>query len=186
MVVASRKRIVLNLGAGHAPFPLPDIYPSDGWREIRVDADPSAMADVQADLERLPFEDGSADAIVCMGVLEHFPEPSIPKVLGEMHRVLCEAGELKLLVPDLMAICRVVATGNLTNTLVESPSGPVRALDMLYGFSPMLAEHPLWSHRTGFTWGTLATVLSQCGFAGRVFTEADKAPFMLLADVFKK
>lgn len=180
------RRVVLNLGAGHAPFPIPDVYPPEEWEEVRVDADPDAVADVRADLTDLPFEDGFADAIVCVGVLEHFVEPQVPLVLAEMWRVLVLGGELKLLVPDLVAVAQAVVDGRLLDPLIESPSGNIRALDILYGFSPMLAEHPLWGHRTGFTSDSLAATLGSVGFGGSVFTDPTLAPFMLMADVAKQ
>ncbi|MCI0455964.1 MAG: class I SAM-dependent methyltransferase [Gemmataceae bacterium] len=50
---------------------------------------------VAADLTRLPYADGSFDAIVCGWVLEHLPEPRMG--LSELARVLRPGGKLLLL-----------------------------------------------------------------------------------------
>lgn len=175
-------RIVLNLGCGVAPLGIPECFSDPDWQEIRVDADPTANPDVVSDLRALPFEDSYADAIVCMGVLEHIEEPSLSTVLGEMRRVLKLGGEMKLLVPDLQQIAVEIANGRLTEPLFDTSAGPIRALDMVYGFMPMMAEHPLWGHRMGFTPDSLAGWLGGHGFAGSV-NHSDAAPYMLVADV---
>lgn len=175
------RSVVLNLGCGSAPG-LPDLFPDDQWEEIRVDADPAANPDVIADMRALPFDDGYANAIICMGVLEHIEESSLASVLDEMRRVLRDGGELKLLVPDLQAIAVEIANGRLTDTLFETDAGPIRALDMIYGFSPLMADHPLWGHRMGFTGDTLAQWLGAAGFQGTI-AKPEAAPYMLTADV---
>ena len=121
-----------------------------------------------ADLRDLPFPDASADGVALMGVLEHFPEAEVPVVLGECHRVLRSEGELIVLVPDLLAVARDVVAGLLTDSVERSPAGPIRPLDMLYGYSPALVPLPLMGHRTGFTGDTLGAALSAAGFDGCV------------------
>src|ERR1700722_141470 len=48
-----------------------------------------------ADLTRLPYADGTFDAVVCGWVLEHLPDPTLG--LRELSRVLAPGGELLLL-----------------------------------------------------------------------------------------
>src|SRR5207302_4822229 len=51
--------------------------------------------------------------------------------------------------------------------LFVSPAGPIRGLDLFYGFRPALAmgmEH--MAHHTGFTQHSLKTALEQAGFTG--------------------
>ncbi len=56
------------------------------------------VTQVAADLTRLPYADGSFDAIVCGWVLEHLPDP-LPG-LRELARVLVPSGKLLLLAPE--------------------------------------------------------------------------------------
>ena len=55
---------------------------------------------VQADMRKLPFEDGSADYILSVCSLEHLPWRDIVPALEEWRRVLSDDGELFLTVPD--------------------------------------------------------------------------------------
>lgn len=67
---------------------------------VGVDVDPDALGIasgtsgsatfVLASGERLPFADGSFDAVVCNHVYEHVP--SAPALMTEVHRVLCAGG----------------------------------------------------------------------------------------------
>lgn len=167
MSTVTALRTVLNLGCGNTPLSL-DRFPRDQWREVRVDLDPGCEPDVVGDLRALPVPSASVEGVALMGVLEHFPETEVPVVLGECHRVLRDGGELIVLVPDLMAVARDVVAGRLTDVVERSPAGPIRPLDMLYGYSPVLASLPLMGHRTGFTGDTLGATLSAAGFDGRV------------------
>jgi SAM-dependent methyltransferase len=53
--------------------------------------------DVIADLVKLPFPEGSFDAIICTQVLEHLPQPQV--ALAEMYRLLRSGGTLWLTAP---------------------------------------------------------------------------------------
>lgn len=183
------QKVLLNLGSGRTHLTelgCLETLPVGDWQEVRVDLDEDAEPDVVADLRSLPFEDDYADAAISLGVLEHFEEPALPSVFGEIARVLKPGGVVKLVVPDMQAICAVIAEGRLTDVLFESSAGPVRALDIVYGYSPMLAEHPLWGHRTGFTAATLADWLGSVGFEGGINTDPDKLPYMLIAEAHKQ
>ena len=68
----------------------------------------------------------------------------------------------------MLAAAREIASGGLLRSLGDSSAGPVRPLDVLYGYSPSLAGNPLMSHRTGFTAETLAEALAGAGFDGSV------------------
>lgn len=46
----------------------------------------------KGDLKSIPLEDNSIDAVICIQVLEHLPEPW--KVIGEFYRVLKKGGYL--------------------------------------------------------------------------------------------
>jgi SAM-dependent methyltransferase len=53
--------------------------------------------DAIGDLQRLPFRDGSFDAVVNIVTLEHVREPAL--VLSELYRTLMPAGRILLVVP---------------------------------------------------------------------------------------
>lgn len=56
--------------------------------------------DMHTDIENLPFEDGSIDAIICLEVLEHVENPF--KAAYEIKRVLKPGGFLLLTTPFLL------------------------------------------------------------------------------------
>lgn len=57
----------------------------------------SPIADVKADICKLPFEDNSYDFIICNHVLEHIPDDT--KAMQELYRVLAPNGTAILQVP---------------------------------------------------------------------------------------
>jgi SAM-dependent methyltransferase len=54
---------------------------------------------VEAEAERLPFDDASFDRVTCIGSLEHFPDPRAGA--AEMARVLRPNGKALVFVPNL-------------------------------------------------------------------------------------
>lgn len=72
-------------------------------RYVGVDDHPEAFADtdarvVRGDVTRLPFADGSFDAVVCKDVIEHVPDARV--VIREVARVLKPGGRVFLSAPD--------------------------------------------------------------------------------------
>ena len=67
----------------HWDYPTTDLY--------------SPLADVKADLRKLPFEDHAYDLILCNHVLEHIPDHL--QALSELYRVLKKGGTLIAQVP---------------------------------------------------------------------------------------
>jgi SAM-dependent methyltransferase len=65
-------------------------------RALSIDIDPG-IADVQADVTDLPFEDGSFDLVVCAHVLEHVPDDR--RAIAELHRVLRPGSKAVIQVP---------------------------------------------------------------------------------------
>ncbi len=80
--------LVLNLGSG--PVPLHPVF-------VDVDAHPYPNVRVVSDCARLPFNDGAADAMVSIALLEHVEDPW--RVVAEMRRVLKPGGRLYVYVP---------------------------------------------------------------------------------------
>jgi hypothetical protein len=84
--------VKLNLGCG------------DDVREgyVNVDFRKTHPSVVEMDLSKFPwgFESDSADEILMLDFLEHFPYASTPFILLECHRVIKESGEVIIQVPD--------------------------------------------------------------------------------------
>ena len=64
-----------------------------------VDPVPDYHPDIIGDINNLPFENGSREAIFCLAVLEHVQNPL--KAIEELYRVLKPGGKLLLYVPFL-------------------------------------------------------------------------------------
>ena len=79
---------VLDLGAGSKPYA--PLYDSHFSASTAVDVDHSphdtSGVDLLAPAQRLPFDDGSFDCLICTEVLEHCREPRA--VMAEIARVL--------------------------------------------------------------------------------------------------
>jgi hypothetical protein len=59
--------------------------------------------------------------------------------------VLTDDGDLLLFVPDLEGLTIS------EDVLFVSPAGPITALDLIYGYRPMIEASPYMAHHTGFT-----------------------------------
>jgi len=62
-----------------------------------------------------------------------------------------------------------IATRNseIDDTLYTSPAGPIRVVDVLYGYSRAIEQSGVdfYAHKTGFTRATLRRALEAAGFA---------------------
>jgi len=91
---------ILDAGAGEAPFK--KFFKSHKYIAIDTkcgDADwDYSNLDFAGDLAKLPFKEGTFDAVLCTQVLEHVKEPG--KVLEELHKVLKKGGFLYLSAPQ--------------------------------------------------------------------------------------
>jgi predicted SAM-dependent methyltransferase len=126
-----------------------------------LDADERAKPDTVADIQNLPFEDESFDAVCAHHVLEHVTVEGIISSLKEAYRVLKPGGELFIGVPNLTYACEKVLEGKALETVYVTPVGkvrlPITAMDMIYGWSIAIkSAGPQWMmHRYGFTRETL-------------------------------
>ena len=66
---------------------------------INFEVEPYQTTDVVGLADNLPFKNNSLDAVLCLNVLEHVPDPF--KVAKEIIRILKENGELYCVVPFL-------------------------------------------------------------------------------------
>lgn len=142
-------------------------FAQDGWQELRLDIDPSVVPDIVASmLDMAAVDTASMDAVYSSHNLEHLYAHEVPIALREFHRVLKPEGFAVVTCPDLQAACAEVAAGRLDTPLYQSPSGPVAALDILYGYGPLLAQGDLhMAHRVGFTADSLRNALHAAGFS---------------------
>lgn len=91
--VRPRRLLVIGCGAGVEVAHLADATGAH-VTGIDLDVDPKWAAPnvtlLRGDAQRLPFPDGSFDAVYCYHVLEHVPRP--PLAIAEARRVLAEHG----------------------------------------------------------------------------------------------
>jgi predicted SAM-dependent methyltransferase len=137
----------LHLGAGtHRP---------PGW----VNVDVLGMSpDLHWDLRRrLPFPDGSAEAVFLEHVLEHYPLAAGLDLLEECHRVLAPGGIVRVGVPDFGRYLESYAgDGAFVERL--RPGRPTR----LVAVGEVALGH---GHRSVWDAETLELVLTEAGFS---------------------
>ncbi|RYC30010.1 methyltransferase domain-containing protein [Lichenibacterium minor] len=162
-------KLLLNVGSGPAdPRKLPGGFRTASWCEIRVDIEPAVQPDVVGtitDLSAVP--DDAVDALFSSHNLEHVFAHEVPLSLAEFRRVLKPGGRMVLTMPDLEAVCAIVARGGIDEVIYGSENGtlPIRPLDILYGWGAHIADgHHHMAHRTGFTEATLRRAVASAGF----------------------
>jgi protein O-GlcNAc transferase len=162
----NRARLLVNLGSGPKDSAwLPAMFAD--WREMRVDADANAAPDLLADITDLSaIETGSIDAIWSAHCLEHLYLHQVAGAIAEMHRILADDGFLCLIVPDLQVLAEYIVNDKLHEVVYHAAAGPVTAHDIIFGYSPYIAQgHSRMAHRCGFTPGLLVQELQKSAFA---------------------
>jgi hypothetical protein len=160
-----RERVLVNVGCGPLNgSTLPAYF--EGWKQVRVDVDPSVQPDILADLTDLsPISDGSADAVWAAHCIEHLYEHQVKVALSEFRRILRKDGFVCVIVPDLQTVAHYVAADRLHETLYESPAGPVTPHDIFFGLGAAIAGgRASMAHRCGFTPGMLQRCFGQLPF----------------------
>ena len=128
----------------------------EGW--INLDGWSAPGIDYVCDLRvGLPLADDSCAVIFSEHVLEHFDPQFVPRVLGELRRVLRSGGTLRIVVPDCAKFARAYASGDLTwfRTAVPDAATAGDALNDTF------RNH---FHRFAYDFETLAGALRQAGF----------------------
>ncbi|HTH79315.1 MAG TPA: DUF4214 domain-containing protein [Ramlibacter sp.] len=132
----------LNVGCG---FDIRDGY-------TNVDMNAFHQPDLIADISNIhQVEDGTVEEVLAQDVLEHVPRTKVLPALVEWNRVLHVGGILRLRVPDLTSIARMILAGEHKAVVV----------DMLYGTQPYAGDF----HTAGFTVQSLTSELKEAGFA---------------------
>jgi predicted SAM-dependent methyltransferase len=125
-----------------------------GW--IGADVQPGPAVDVVAHACALPFADGVFDELYASHVLEHLGYwGELPAALAEARRVLRPGGLLRVSVPDLDVLARLLIAPGRTL--------PERFHVMRMMFGGQMDAHD-W-HRVGLTWDILGDYLARAGFA---------------------
>lgn len=165
--MTTTKLKLLHVGCGLSPHErLPIVFQRPEWQEVRYDIDPGVNPHIVGsitDMSSVP--DASMDAIWSSHNLEHLDSFDVPVALAEFRRVLKPTGFALVSLPDMRAIARQVANDALDDTLYQSPAGPIRPLDMIFGHQAAIkAGNHYMAHRTAFTATTLGNALAQAGF----------------------
>lgn len=164
---ANLKRI-LNAGSGPGPARrIAGLIAEQHWQEVRLDIDPEVNPDIIGSITELDaaFAPQSFDAVWSSHVLEHLYAHEVYPALRQLHRVLKPDGFALLMSPDLEAVAEQILEHGIAAVAYNSPAGPIRPLDMLYGHSRAIEEgHTYMAHRTGFTAERLGNLLMSAGF----------------------
>jgi len=134
--------VKLDICGGEAPY---------GHGFVNVDIRKLSSVDLVADARLLPIRTGTIDEIFSCATVEHFNLNDARRVLAEMHRVLRPGGKLVIGIPDLEAICRAYANGDMDFHLVNQ---------YLYGAQ----SNPYDLHRSAFNFAKLKEFLEAVGF----------------------
>jgi predicted SAM-dependent methyltransferase len=161
-------KTVLNVGCGYpARQKLHRHFHGPEWQEIRLDIDPAVRPDILCSMiDMSPVAANTIDAVWSSHNLEHLQRHEVPLALAEFFRVLKPHGLLLLTLPDLQQVAQLVVEDRIEDQAYHSSSGPITALDMIFGHTASLARgNAFMAHRTGFTAQTLQKVLVEAGFA---------------------
>jgi len=137
------------------------------WKEVRFDINPDTKPDLIGTMTNMnPVESSSMDGLYSSHTIQHLYPYEVEAALKEFRRVLKDDGFAVITCPDLKSVCTLVANDFLVEAAYLSPSGPIAAIDMLYGQRAALqAGNHYMAHRCGFTEKVLIATLQQAGFA---------------------
>jgi SAM-dependent methyltransferase len=158
---------VLNVGGGSREVPIPQEYA--GFEHLLLDIDPKFKPDILCDARELAhFEAAQFDAVYRSHNLEHYYRHDVVKVLAGFMHVLKDDGFAHIIVPNIAEVMRVTVENGLDvdDVLYESPVGPIRVLDVMYGFGREIEQsgQDFYAHKTGFTPKVLGKALARAGF----------------------
>lgn len=126
-------------------------YKPDGY--VTVDIDPSNNPDIVADITDMAVvADASCDEVVAGHVLEHIEWPDSFAAMAEFSRVLKPRGVVKIAVPDMASLMRMLLSGE----------SAFHVMGLIYGLGGRV--NTFERHRYGFTPGMLADILEAIGF----------------------
>lgn len=144
-------------------------FNTDEWHEIRFDIDEKVNPDIVGTLTDMQaVESKSVDAVFSSHNIEHLFAHEVDGALKEFHRVLKDDGFVVLTCPDLQSVCEAVGRDQLVEPLYVAPSGPISAIDILYGHRGFIANgNKFMAHKCGFTARVLDATFDAAGFVKR-------------------
>ncbi|WP_245572917.1 class I SAM-dependent methyltransferase [Lichenihabitans psoromatis] len=165
----SHRKRVLNAGSGptNADKLFRNFTPQT-WDEVRLDIDPRTRPDLVGSIidMRSIIPDRTFDAIWSSHAIEHLHTHEVVPALTEFRRILKPDGFVLLTCPDLTAVVRLMLTKGAEDVAYMSPSGPITALDMLFGHSASIAAGQTYmAHHTGMTIDLIGKRAMAAGFA---------------------
>lgn len=145
--------IRLNLGCGDKILP--------GYVNVDVvEARAGKSPDVICDLRELScFEDGHADEVMAIHVVEHFWRWEVEAILKEWLRVLKPGGTMILECPNLLSACEAL----LAEPEVRSRPDKAGQRSMWVFYGDPGWKDPLMIHRWGYTPYSLAQLMTSVG-----------------------
>ena len=112
-----------------------------------------------------PFPTPAFDAVFSSHAIEHLYAHQVIPAFREFCRVIKPDGFALVTCPDLTAISRFILEHGAEAVAYQSPAGPIRPIDMLFGHGRSIGEGRVaMAHRTGFTAPRLARVALESGF----------------------
>ena len=161
---------VLHVGCGRKSIAdMPLGFQEGNWQEVRFDINKNVKPDIVGTItDMASVEDSSVDALFSSHNIEHVFPHEVIGVLKEFRRVIVDDGFVVVTCPDIQEACRVVSEGGgkLIKPLYDSPSGPIRPIDILYGHIAAVAKGEThMAHKTGFDLHTLANSFKAAGFS---------------------
>lgn len=120
---------------------------------VTVDIDAANNPDILADIRDMsPVADGTCDEVVAGHVLEHIDWPDSFAAMAEFTRVLKPDGIVRIAVPDMAALLRMLLSGE----------SAFHVMGLIYGLGGR--TNSFEAHRYGFTPGMLVDILETLGF----------------------
>ena len=141
-------------------------FNTEEWEEVRLDIDETVNPDIIATITDMTcVNDKSFDAVYSSHNIEHVFAHEVSKVFNEVYRILVDDGFFIVTCPDLQTVSKFIAEDKLTDSLYNSPAGPITPLDILYGHRASIAngQHYM-AHKVGFTAKVLFGELNKAQF----------------------
>ena len=154
-------------------------FAAGNWKEVRFDIDQSANPDLLGTMtDMAAVESGSMDALFSSHNVEHLYPHEVPVAFSEFLRVLKDDGFAVITCPDLQSVARLIADDKLTEVAYQSPGGPIRPLDILFGHAASIQRGNLYmAHHVGFTRKVLHGTLMAVGFKSVASTARGYSPY---------
>lgn len=165
----------LNVGCGN-------VHRMHGY--VHVDARQTPITDMVCDAWAIDLADGHVQEIYSRHMLEHLPRHLARQTLRSWFHLLAPGGRLHVVVPDIMFHARQLLE-------MESSAFPDQyehAMAGLYGWcDPDRGGDTHDSHRWGYSFQTLSSLLEDSGFVhiDRIVTGKDSEPWHLNVQVTK-